>query len=343
MQNIFFGLLTGLILLSTLSLQAQDTQPGHTTDRSIAGSWTTLTYQGKPHARHENAFVEANGKFYLLGGRGRLQLDIYDPETGIWTQGADIPFEMHHFQAVSYQGDVYVLGAMQGGYPAEQPLSHIMIYQTASDRWIQGPEIPEDRRRAASGVVVVDDKVYMLCGITQGHNTGHVAWVDRYDLKTGSWQVLAEAPRPRDHFQAAFHEGKIYCAGGRNTSALTGQSFELTIAEVDVYDVQSNTWTSLPQAAHLPTQRAGSSTVVWGEHLIVMGGESGAQLAAHSEVEAFDFKRQAWKKLPDLNRGRHGTQAIVFDGKIYTMAGCGNRGGSPELDLLEVFQVNSAR
>ena len=39
--------------------------------------------------------------------------------------------------------------------------------------------------------------------------------------------------------------------------------------------------------------------------------------------------------MGNLATGRHGTQAIVHKNAIYTAAGCGNRGGKPELSTLE--------
>jgi len=55
-------------------------------------------------------------------------------------------------------------------------------------------------------------------------------------------------------------------------------------------------------------------------------------------VEALDVETGEWTDLPSLNQGRHGTQAIVYNGKIYIAAGSGNRGGGPELTSMEVFE-----
>ena len=67
--------------------------------------------------------------------------------------------------------------------------------------------------------------------------------------------------------------------------------------------------------------------------------KSGAQRAAHAEVEAFDPSDGAWQAMPSMVQGRHGTGAILFDGKLWTAAGSGNRGGGPELDTLEALQL----
>ena len=37
--------------------------------------------------------------------------------------------------------------------------------------------------------------------------------------------------------------------------------------------------------------------------------------------------------------GRHGTQAIYFNGKVFVTGGAGNRGGGPELNSLDCWEL----
>ena len=298
--------------------------------------WHAMGPQPDAHPRHENAFVKAGDKLHLIGGRGLKPIDIYDPTTQTWKEGKQPPVEMHHFQAVSHEGLIYVMGALTGGYPYEVPISHIYIYDPLEDLWIVGPEIPVHRRRGAAGLAVFDGKFYLVCGIVNGHTSHWVPWLDEFDPQTQTWRELADAPRARDHFQAGIHDGKLYAAGGRR-SGYGETPFQATIPEVDVYDFAQNRWTTLPQSGNLPTLRAGSTTVLWDDHILVLGGESPSQQVAHNEVEALDLKTLTWKSMPNLQRGRHGTQVISAGDKLFIAGGCGNRGGNPELTHLEVF------
>lgn len=303
------------------------------------GQWTLLDPSGAaPMQRHENAYVKVGDRFYLIGGRGERPVQIYDPATGAWTTGATPPLSMHHFQAVAYGGKVYVLGAFTGGYPDETPIPHVYIYDPATDAWTQGPAIPEDRRRGAAGAVAHEGLIYLVGGIRNGHIDGHVRWLDAFDPETGAWTVLADAPRVRDHFQGAIIDGTLYAAGGRRTSQATGAVFELTIPEVDAYDLATDTWTALPPSADLPTERAGTTTVAVGGHLLVLGGESGSQRPAHAEVEAFDPAAGTWQPLAPMRTGRHGTQAVVHEGHIYVAAGSRTRGAT-EINTQERFTL----
>ena len=335
MRFLYFSFFALFIACQPSAQQEESSEaiPQATTEEA---AWEELDTQNEPTARHENAFVETDGKFYLIGGRGERPVDIYDPATNTWSEGQTPPLEMHHFQAVSHEGKVYVMGALTGSYPDEQPIPNIYIYDPATDAWSRGPEIPEDRRRGAAGAFAHDGKFYLVAGIQNGHTDGYVSWLDMYDPATDTWTKLPDAPHQRDHVQAAVVDGKIVVAGGRTTSAATGQTLELTRPEVDIYDMESGTWKTLEN--DIPTERAGTTSVVHDGKLIVVGGESGAMEAAHHQVEALDVQSGEWTALPSLNQGRHGTQAIVYDGKIYIAAGSGNRGGGPELTSMEVYE-----
>lgn len=299
--------------------------------------WETITpSQDEPLQRHENGAARVGNTLYLIGGRGERPVEIYNPKTNTWKTGATPPVSMHHFQAVPYKGKIYVMGALSGNFPDEDPVANVYVYDPQKDRWEKGPAIPENRRRGAAGAVAYQGKIYLVGGIQNGHIDGHVRWLDTFDPQTGEWKQLADAPRYRDHFQAAVVNGKLYAAGGRRTSRASGRVFELTIPEVDVYDFAADSWAPLPPSGDLPTERAGSSTIAAENKLIVLGGESGSQPEAHAEVEMYDPDSGTWTSLPSLNQGRHGTQAIVYDGKIYIAAGSETRGAT-EINSLEVL------
>ncbi|MDF7809193.1 kelch repeat-containing protein [Pontiellaceae bacterium B12219] len=303
-----------------------------------AEKWETLKTKGEPKARHEAAFVEFEGEFYLLGGRRIQEVSIFNPETKTWRSGTKPPIEVHHFQPVVYDNKIMIVCAMTGKYPKETGLEKILIYEPKKDAWSWGDEIPAARRRGSASVVNVDGKLYVIAGIINGHMGGYVDWADLYDPETGTWTQLKDAPHKRDHFQAAYLDGKIYAAGGRTTSKETGQLFDLTVPEVDVYDISTGKWSVLKR--NLPTPRAGNSTAAIGNDIVVAGGESMARKEAHSEVEAWDTEKEKWHDYPSLQQGRHGTALILHENCIYTCSGSGGRGGGPELTTTERLKLD---
>jgi N-acetylneuraminic acid mutarotase len=107
-----------------------------------------------------------------------------------------------------------------------------------------------------------------------------------------------------------------------------------------VYDFASQRWQTLE--TQLPTPRAGNSAVFYQNEILVIGGESETQTAAHDDVEAFNISSQTWRSLAHLKHGRHGTGAALFDNKVFVPSGCGARGGFPELESMEAFFLEDA-
>lgn len=320
---VYFNFLSAAIacLLMATTLQAQN-----------AEEWRIIEASGAPSNRHENGAFHYNNKLYLIGGRGTLPVDVYDPAGNSWSKLPAPPIEMHHMQPVAVNGKIYVVGAFTGHFPSETPISNVWIFDPASGNWQEGPAIPANRKRGSAGVVVHDNKIYVVSGITNGHIGGHVPWLDVFNPATGSWNTLPDAPRSRDHFHAAVHNGKIYAVGGRNTTE--SRLFEDTINEVDVYDIAAGSWTTI--GSNIPTPRAGNSVAVIGDDLIVIGGESGAQHSAHRETEVLNLADHTWRRIADLNTGRHGTQAVVIGNTIYMACGSVTQGGN-ETNTMEAL------
>ncbi len=304
--------------------------------------WKTLTCTGGPHCRHENGFAALDGKFYLFGGRRIQPVDVFDPNTRTWTHAAAPPMEIHHFQPVKVGDALWMLGTMTGVFPRETPLRCVYIYTPGTDTWSEGPVIPEGRRRGASGCVMgADGWIYIVGGIVDGHWSGTQAWFDRLNPETGEWQVLPDAPNKRDHAPAAIVGDKLYFFGGRETGRRNGTDldgfFYDTIGDVDVFDFTAQTWSVHP--APLPVETAAGGTGVLRGRIHYVGGEAG-RAEAFTEMQIFDPETGVWTMGPPLNRARHGTNAVVHDGKLWIAAGSGARGGEPELTSIEMIGID---
>ena len=304
-----------------------------------SNQWQAIVSESPSTARHEAALTALDGKLYLLGGRGIKPVEVFDPATKAWKKLAPSPIELHHFQAIEVDGRIAVVGALTGKFPKELPVPELWWFDPAKNQWSKGASIPEARRRGSAGVVLTDEKVYLVCGITNGHWNGFVPWLDVLDMKTGKWTELPDAPHARDHFQAALVDGRIIAAGGRTSFGENKHVFELTVPEVDVYEIATAKWTTMPTP--IPTPRAGCMAVSLERKVIILDGECGTQPDAHRAVEALSLATGNWQMLPPLCVGRHGTGAAVIGNTLYTVAGCSMRGGKPELDTMETLEWSS--
>jgi len=294
--------------------------------------WIDLAEDETYTGRHECSFVQAGDQFYLFGGReSATTLDTYDFATDTWTISAAPPAEFNHFQATEYQGLIWVIGAFEtNAFPNEDPADSVFVYDPANDVWLQGPDIPITRRRGGAGLVVHNDTFYVVGGNTIGHNGGYVAWLDEFDPATGTWTPLTDAPHARDHFHAMVVGDELFAIGGR-LSGGPGGTFGPLIPEVDVYDFNTSTWSTLPVASNIPTPRAASGMAYFDGLIMVMGGEDTTQ--AWNIVEAFDPLTGGWQDLAPMNYTRHGTQAVVSGNGVYILAGSPNQGGGNQKNM----------
>lgn len=297
--------------------------------------WQALQTTGSSQERHESSGIVIGDHLYVIGGRGDRALQALDLKTREWSTLATPPLEVHHAQAVAHAGKLLIITGFTGGFPDETPLANVLIYDPKADRWAKGATIPEARRRGAAGVAIQGELAYVIGGNAKGHNNGYVRWTDAFNIATGEWKVLADAPNARDHFHAVAMDGRVYAAAGRESSHNTGGAFSRTVKPVDAYDIASNTWRTLPSP--IPTPRAGTSAVATAGKVLVLGGESASQTEAHDEVEALDPASGSWTALPSLRQGRHGFQAGLHGTSLVVAAGSANRGGGPELNSVEVL------
>lgn len=292
-------------------------------------------------ARHECSFVQAGDTFIMFGGRENAQqLDIYNFKTDTWRIGTNAPKEFNHFQALFFKGFVWVIGSFKTNtFPKEIPADHIWLYNPVTQTWIKGPEIPKNRKRGGAGLVVYNNKFYLIGGNTIGHDGGYVNWFDSYDPYTNTWTPLKDAPQARDHFSAAVIHDVLYAVGGRHSGG-AGGVFAPLVDIVDTYNFKTQTWKSLNKP--LPTKRAAPAVAVFNDKLFVMGGEGEKKGPAYKTLEVYNPKTKIWETKKDMNYARHGTQAIVSGKGIYVAGGSPKRGGGRQHNM-EVYNKDNPK
>lgn len=303
-----------------------------------ANNWDTIETNNEFSARHEAGFITFEKQGYLIGGRGIKPVNVLNPKTLAWKSLAASPFEMHHFQPVIWKNKIIIAGALTGGYPFETPIANIYYFIPNENKWEKGPQIPKERLRGSVSTVVIDDSLFLVGGIKNGHTDGNVAWVDRYNFKTKVWSTLPDAPHARDHAQAVVIDNKIYVAGGRKTFGKTNNVFDLVVDKIDVFNIETNKWDTLKEV--LPVPRAGVSVYAKNNGFIVVGGESANPNKAHEEVHFYNINKQQWLSVASLNQGRHGSGIVEMDDYLWIASGSGMQGGSPELSSVERIKTD---
>lgn len=336
MKTTFRLLVLALFLSLALPLSAED---GLSVKALDGYRWELLSPSGNAQARHESNFVEYKDKFYLLGGRGDNVVNVYDPQTNSWTANAKPPLEINHFQSVVYGDAIYVVCAMNGTYPVEDPFTHVWIYYPEEDKWEQGHPIPAEHQRGAAGTVVYKEKIYVVAGVECGHTSGTTNIFSCYDPKTGEWEMLTKAPHIRDHFAAVVVGDKLYCIGGRNSSehreGRFKSFFDAVVPQVDVYNFKTGKWITLKN--DLPVATAAGGIVNIGDEIIYFGGE-GVSDMAYADTQCLDLNTGEWRALAPMAKGSHGSGAVYYRGAVYWAAGSYKQGGS-NTNFLQRFKL----
>ncbi|HTE00407.1 MAG TPA: kelch repeat-containing protein [Mucilaginibacter sp.] len=321
-------LLSTCILLATCTLiNAQST-----------GHWELLKTTNTADARSECGFAAVDGKLYLVGGDGPAKnVGIFDPAILTWSKGAVAPVTMHHFQAVGLGKKVYVLDAFDNGqYPNQIPVPYAYSYDTQSDKWEQLAGLPEDRRRGGAGATTHNGKLYIVCGIKHGHNSGTNSLFDEYDPKTNTWTILPDAPHIRDHSMAVAIGDKLYAIGGRNTSLHDPNNFmsffDKVVLEVDCYDFKTGKWSTLD--VKLPKGTGGGTAVNLDGKLFYIGGERATATSPNGPQKDVYYLNVAnpsatWVTAAQLNKARNGVGGTVMNHRIYIAGGSGGGPGGP--------------
>lgn len=278
----------------------------------------------------------ANGKAYLIGGRGTKNVEMFNPKARKWVVRAAMPTQMHHMQCVNYRGSIYVPTSWYGGSPDDKVNEYMWVYNISTNTWTNMTGLPPHRRRGGAASVLYKSKIWVIAGNIGGHGppSQTLGYLDYYDLLTNTWVTdLPDLPEGRDHVGAAVVKGKICIAGGRDGGV---DNYSATIASTYCYDVRKSKWINMN--APIPTRRAGAATFRTCDGKMMVAGGEGPPKRVFDDVEVFNGT--GWEILPPLVRARHGTGLAVSRcscGHIFITAGSGYRGGAPQLNSTEVF------
>ena len=262
-----------------------------------------------PAAATEVATAELGGTIYTTCGiernGRRVPLYAYDPRTDVWTQAADNPIEgtADHCNIAAAAGKLYLLGAIRIGSSFID--GNTYEYDPAVRRWttVARMNVP----RGASGVGVVEGKIYVAGGLTAN---GSVAAFEVFDPTARSWTRLPDMPTARDHLTAQGVNGKFYAIAGR-----AGRDFNI----VEEYDPAANAWRT---AAPIITARGGLASGVINGRIIVFGGEgnSGTPQNTFRQNEEYDPASNTWRSLAPMITPRHGFYGASLAGRIFAPA-----------------------
>ncbi|XP_062921453.1 kelch domain-containing protein 8A-like isoform X2 [Mobula hypostoma] len=213
--------------------------------------------------------IVKDGQVYAVGGMGsdthpQARLQQYDIASDIWHTLPPMPTPRYAASTFLQGGKIYVFGGRQ----AKNPVTAFEVFDTEARSWAKFPSIP--CRRSFSSYVMTEESFLALGGLQQARGyrkPKFVRTVEVFDIEQGSWIKTTRRlnmKTKRADFVAAYLQGRVIVAGG-----LGDQPAVLSSAEA--LNPVKNRWEKLPP---LPTARCTCSSIVFKNHLFVIGGVS---------------------------------------------------------------------
>lgn len=280
---------------------------------AAAAEWQILA--DMPTSRSEITTAHLAGRLYVAGGISfpgtRDEFEAYDIASNSWHTLKPLPHPLHHVALAAAGGKIYA----SGGYVALDFTPNgpqLWEYDPAANIWDRKADMPAPRGEHA--LVSWQGKIYVISG--RGENATQI-W--EYDPQTDAWATDRTSMPTYRHSAAVVLDdatGRVYVAGGRDDaySALT---------PVEVYDIATDTWNSLPD---LPGPLGGHGGAHTQGKLHIFGGElldSAEVLDGH---HILDLATGIWTDGPPLAKARHGIAYITIEGTTYVIGG-GSKAG----------------
>ena len=213
----------------------------------------------------------------------------FDGSSRRWSHFATLPLYQSLHCLAWHGGLLYVAGGLGCvGNIRNRCLITLHSFNETTGAWEDLPPMPHACSLAASGIIgnelfVAGGRVWhTVNGV--GHSED-LSTLQIYDFTTRTWRLGAPLPRRRCGACGIVVDGKLYLVSSKLSDLYyDGQSSTM------VYDVQSNTWTELPDP---PLSRFGACTLHAFAHngRIVAFNQSGSafQLGTHGGWYRFDL------------------------------------------------------
>jgi len=238
------------------------------------------------------------GKVYLFGGYTVApdgdevsvpNVDIYDPSSGVWSRGADMPIPVDDTVSGVYRGRwIYLVS----GWSMTDNVPDVQIYDTVQDRWLQATPIPGTPVFGHSGgisgrtIVYCDGAFKGQEGSRPRYRATDECWrgrIDEEDLTEIEWSRIDGHPGESRYRAAAGSsetEGRIYFSGGTdNPYNIDGIGYDgipsKPVAMTFAWDVARDVWDVVDDSLVAPTMDHRGLVIVEGRGLVVGGMAEG--------------------------------------------------------------------
>ena len=146
-----------------------------------------------------------------------MRSDVFDPSAPSgkqWHRLHDMPYGFTHAQGLVVGNQIWFVGGYQGNHPGPGE-TKVWRYDTTTDTWANGPDLPE--LRGAGAAAVIGRTIYFTGGMdaTRTIDEG-TTWSPNLENLAAGWVRKADLPNPRNHVAGAALNGYFYVIGGQH-------------------------------------------------------------------------------------------------------------------------------
>lgn len=228
-----------------------------------------------PKARHNPAVATDGQRLYVFGGMTGLaktpidSLSIYDPASGNWTEGPDLPDPLGAAAVAFFDGKFHLLGGQGIGSSVQAHYS----FDPKDGKWTVEEPMISGRDHAAAAEL--DGRLYVVGG-RGGSVLYNLDATEAYDPGTRSWEPREALSAKRSAHGLSSIGGKLYAYGGEAPT--------LTFGDVYAYDPKADHWRI---SIGMPTARRGFGYATVDGRIFVIGGGRRPWFSVSDVVETF--------------------------------------------------------
>ena len=268
--------------------------------------WSSL--KPMPEYLHSASSFVYNNHVTVVGGEcgfdvldNMIRMNIQPvPDLSVnWSNfAAKLHARMCRHSSVVYKDSLFV----SGGYNEDQVVISDCIYEVQ----LKPPytvkmvsKMPEPRLNRCT--VLCDDNILIVGGKKTWFCKDKLSSVLSYDIKKNECQQLPELPYAVSEMAMVKWAENVVIIGGVDKD-------DNILNKVIIYNTKTGNSHMLPPMLH---GRKGCVAVVIENTIVVLGGMDERRNVLKS-VEGFSFERFSWEELPDMNKARYLTTAVVI-------------------------------
>jgi hypothetical protein len=261
----------------------------------------TLVFASNKSEHYRIFKLEDSKWVQIVAASEKEEVDFYSPQFSgdiSYKQSEKAPFignPRSSFGTASHEGKVYMAGGHQGAehtYPPESFTDDFIAYDIETNEWRRLAPRPAK----AHGYQIVAHGNYVFAFGGFAYSPDHKPkWksldsIDRYDIKNNKWETIGKLSAPRSSNVAVTINGKVYLAGGWNSTPKFDNDFDGTFLDsIEVFDLATEKAEVASFKIPLPLRRALTGIEYNGKILLVGGlGEGASHFELLNSVTLID-------------------------------------------------------